>query len=162
MYADQVNRAPLPALLGDKGVFLYDTSGQRVYVPIRLLSLHATLGGGCDCLPPACARPSNPVLLAFQGMLTQPVNVARAIAAATAIGRAPDAASGAASAFLGEPLDPADASAAQVTSAIGKGRALDALRSTVTLQSAALAAAAAMGGEQGERAPDPGPESPLP
>lgn len=99
------------------------------------------------------------VLLA-QGMLTQPVNVARAIAAATAIGRPADTASGAVAGFLGDALDPSDASAAQVASAIGKGQTLDAVRSSVTLQSMALAATTAMEGEQGERARAPSPVEP--
>ena len=92
-------------------------------------------------------------------MLTQPVNVARAIAAATAIGRPADAASGAVAEFTGEALGPSDASAAQVASAVGKGQALDAVRS-IRLQSVALAATAAMDGGQGERAHAPGPVEP--
>lgn len=96
----------------------------------------------------------KPARLALQGMLTQPVNVARAIAAATAIGRPADAASGAVAEFTGEALDPSDASAAQVASAVGKGQALDAVRS-VALQSMALAATAAVDGGQGEGAHAP-------
>ena len=105
----------------------------------------------------ACMRFAHhqrmPALLA-QGMLTQPVNVARAIAAATAIGRPADATSGAVAEFTGEALGPSDASAAQVASAVGKGQALDAVRS-IKLQSVALAATAAVEGGQGEQAHAP-------
>jgi hypothetical protein len=91
-----------------------------------------------------------------QGMLTAPLNVARAVAAATAIGRVPEgqlaaeaaddrpAAAGAAGGLV-DTLDPAlyparpaaDASAAQVATAAGKATALAALRREVTARSAA-------------------------
>ncbi|KAK9836343.1 hypothetical protein WJX81_007121 [Elliptochloris bilobata] len=66
-----------------------------------------------------------------QGMLTQPVNVARAIAAATAIGRGPVAGAMGGAEFAGEALNPEDASAAQVASATGKGQTLDDSQSQV-------------------------------
>ncbi len=100
-----------------------------------------------------------------QGMLTAPLNVARAVAAATAIGRMSEgqlaaeaaddrpAAAGTAGGLV-DALDPAlyparpaaDASAAQVATAAGKGTALAALRREVTARSAAAAGAVAVDG----------------